>query len=360
MPLTGPDVSHHQGRVDWPAVARAGHTYAWCKLTDGLAYRFVSWGRENLPQVRAAGLVPGAYHWLDAGPNGELHDPVGQARYFVAEIANAGGLGGLMCALDVEVERNTSGIISRPGIDSARLFAEEFARLTGGHPLVIYTGGWYWRGYIGNPTGVGLGALWHSEYETSQAEIDDGPELVNYGGWPGALFWQFTSSGSCPGVAGVCDLNQFFGDLPALLALTGAATPTPAPPVPEEPEMMMFQSKESGAVLLVTGGASVLITSNAEKDAHVAAGIPLLAVGHDQFRHYEALRANGDLAEPLDVAALGAAVGEALAAALPEGSVDVAAVVAGSVAGVRKALAEVAVNVGGTVELAGHLELAES
>jgi hypothetical protein len=152
-----------------------------------------------------------------------------------------------------------------------------------------------------------------------------------------------------------CDINDVVAtDWGQHTAQSVAVDPTP--PDPEEPEMMMFQSKESGAVLLVTGAASVLITSNAEKDAHVAVGVPLLAVGHDQFRHYETLRANGDLAEPLDVAALGAAVGEALAAALPEGSVDVAAVVAG----VRGALAEVKVNVGGTVELAGHLELAES
>ena len=55
-------------------------------------------------------------------------------------------------------------------------------------------------------------------------------------------------------------------------------------------EMLMVQSKESGAVLLVTGGASVLIVSNAEKDAHKAIGIPLLAVSGTQFRHYELLR----------------------------------------------------------------------
>jgi GH25 family lysozyme M1 (1,4-beta-N-acetylmuramidase) len=335
MPLTGPDVSHHQGGVDWPAVARAGHTYAWCKLTDGLAYRFVSWGRENLPQVRAAGLVPGAYHWLDAGPNGELHDPVGQARYFVAEIARAGGLDGLMCAVDVELERHpdTDAVISMPKVDSAQLFAGEFRRLTGGHPLVVYTGRWYWRDTISNPYGADLGPLWHSAYTRTPG--------VLYGGWDRFTFWQHTSSGTCPGIAGRCDLNQFYGDHAALAALTGV-TPT-SPPEPEEPEMLMVQSKETGAVLLVTGGASILIVSNAEKDAHVAAGIDLLAVSHSQFRHYEAMRADVAPADTVDEAAIAAAVAAAVIEALPDdatGGLTTEQVEAAAEAGVRRIFAD--------------------
>lgn len=49
------------------------------------------------------------------------------------------------------------------------------------------------------------------------------------------------------------------------------------------------------------------------------------------------------------------AIAAAVVAKLPQGSVDVAAVVAG----VRAVLAEVRVHVGGPVELAGHLELAD-
>jgi lysozyme len=319
MVITGPDCSRHQGVVDWAAVRRGGHTFAWCKLTDGLAYRFVDWGRTNLPKVRAAGLVPGAYHWLDAGPNGELHDPRGQARYFVAEIANAGGIAGLMCALDVELERNTAGsVISNPEIDSVSLFADEFRRLTNNHPLVIYTGGWYWRG-IGNPTGAGLGPLWHSEYEPTRAEVDDGPELDSYGGWTQATFWQFTSNDQglgmdVPGVSTLCDLNIFYGDPTALAALTGVSVP--APPVPEEDLMLIVQCNEgplNGAALLVSGSRAYRVMNNTELGRLRGLGIDYTPVSLAQFDQFAA-----DVTGPVNVPAIAAAVGVAVAEALAD------------------------------------------
>lgn len=207
MTLAGIDVSRHQGYVDWTAVARA-KDFAFVKATDGIRYPYIGWFRENWPRLRATeGIVAGAYHWLTGA------DPAAQARYFVAELGNVDGV---LCALDVE--RDTDG--SFPTIDKVRGFATEFARLTDGHPLVIYSGSWFWKSYLGNPRGVDLGPLWHAEYETSQAEIDDGPELEGYGGWPYATFWQYTSSGSCPGVAGAVDLDVFYGRPEDLHALT--------------------------------------------------------------------------------------------------------------------------------------------
>jgi GH25 family lysozyme M1 (1,4-beta-N-acetylmuramidase) len=219
--LTGIDVSHHQGSVTWTRVKGAGHDFAFCKATDGTSYPFTNYYLANVSAIRAAGLVPGAYHWLRAGPNGELRDARGQARYFRSII---GPPDGLLCALDVESLRNSNGaLISAPRIDSVRAFADEWRTLSGGHPLIVYTGRWYWVDHIGNPTGVDIGPLWHSEYETSAGEVADGPELDNYGKWPGCTFWQYTSGGSVPGVSGSCDVNQYHGGgLSDLLALTTA------------------------------------------------------------------------------------------------------------------------------------------
>lgn len=76
----------------------------------------------------------------------------------------------------------------------------------------------------------------------------------------------------------------------AVAEVTGTRGPAPPANNKEFLEMMMVQSKQTGAVLLVTGGAAVLIVSTAELKAHTAIGIPLLAVSHDQFKRYEALR----------------------------------------------------------------------
>lgn len=66
---------------------------------------------------------------------------------------------------------------------------------------------------------------------------------------------------------------------------------SPKPEQKKDDDMpFMVQSKDSGAVLLVSGSGSILIVSNAERDAHRTIGIPLLAVSGSQFRHYEAMR----------------------------------------------------------------------
>lgn len=222
--LTGPDCSRHQGAVDWAAVARAGHTFAIIKATEGTSYSRVDWFQANAPKVRAAGLVLGAYHFLRRG------SAAGQARYFVDIV---GDFDGVLAVLDVE----TAADGSKPGLAEVEAFAAEFRRLVPGHPLVVYTGRWYWHGVLGNPHGAHVGPLWHSEYDTG-SEVADGPELDNYGGWGSCTIWQYTSTGRCPGVAGDCDLNQFFGDRAQLAALTGGD------------DMALTQAQEDALALL--------------------------------------------------------------------------------------------------------------
>ncbi len=229
MALLGVDVSRHQGTINWTQVRSIGTVFAFCKATDGTSYAHTGYFHQQLPLIRANGMIPGAYHWLKAGQN-----PVQQARYFVQTI---GDVDGLLCALDVE----------EGSVHEARAFAQEFARLTGGHPLFLYTGRWYWVGTIGNPFGADIGPLWHSEYETTDAEIADGPELDIYGGWSGATMWQYTSSGSVPGVNGSCDRNLFYGTHAELLALAGASS-TPSPPRPTAKDQdMLFIFHPRGA-----------------------------------------------------------------------------------------------------------------
>ena len=119
--LTGPDVSRHQGLIAWPAVKLAGHSFAFCKLTDGTNYGWVTWGRGNLLAVKAVGLIPGAYHWLD-----RAHDGAAQARYFVSELNKAVGIPGTLCAVDVEKDSDGTW----PTIGQVRDFAAEWNRLT--------------------------------------------------------------------------------------------------------------------------------------------------------------------------------------------------------------------------------------
>lgn len=223
---TGPDLSHYQGNGDFRAVRAAGHDFVILKATEDTSYGYASWFKENAPRVKSAGLVLGAYHFLRTG------DGAAEARYFVSTVDAVDGFGGVIAVLDVE----TAADGSQPMIQHVQAFANEFGRLVPGHPLVIYTGRWYWVGHMGNPHGSYLGPLWHSEYVTTQAGLADGPEGDRYGGWDGCTLWQWTSSGSCPGISGHCDLNILRKE--PLAALTGDAAPTPPTQVQEEDDML--------------------------------------------------------------------------------------------------------------------------
>lgn len=59
----GVDVSAHQGRIDWPAVAAAGIDFAYIKATEGGDWVDDHF-QENWKGAGAAGLRRGAYHFF--------------------------------------------------------------------------------------------------------------------------------------------------------------------------------------------------------------------------------------------------------------------------------------------------------
>ncbi|HKA82968.1 MAG TPA: glycoside hydrolase family 25 protein [Acidimicrobiales bacterium] len=257
MAITGIDASRHKGAVGWGSVRRAGHTFAILKATDDTSYQYIDWFHREFPKAKAAGLIAGAYHFLSND-----HDGASQARYYVREVNRRGGFRGVLAAVDVEVDADGSW----PSIGQVRQFVSEFRRLVPRHALLIYTGRWFWQAsrYLNNPVGANLGALWHSEYETTAAEVADGPEAYRYGGWSTWTVWQYTATGRCPGVAGDCDLNRFNGTLAALRALAGVSTPTQ----PMENDMPWILVSTGLQSYIVFGDTAVAIRSAAEWETY--------------------------------------------------------------------------------------------
>jgi lysozyme len=70
------DVSHHNGAIDWPAVAAAGIALAFIKATQGLAFVDPAFER-NRGAAMKAGVLAVPYHFLD------IADPDGQAEHFL-------------------------------------------------------------------------------------------------------------------------------------------------------------------------------------------------------------------------------------------------------------------------------------
>ncbi len=71
------DVSHHNGAVDWPAVAGAGIALAFIKATQGVGFVDPAFERNRKAAVNA-GILVVPYHFLDTS------DPDRQAEHFLS------------------------------------------------------------------------------------------------------------------------------------------------------------------------------------------------------------------------------------------------------------------------------------
>lgn len=233
MPLYGVDVSRYQGRVDWARVKSEGFTFAICRATKGAAHVDPTWAANNTG-MRAAGLVPGAYHVATR------EDPQAQAEHLLAQF-DARRYGsdpdGTLLAVDVEPYTDPDGTANRVDPDYG-VVTELFARLhdaLGRHrPVLLYTGRWFWAGSkFGDPPGRALTPhLWDSRYvpgEPAYASVIHAriPPTAAwyrpYGGWPAPRIMQFTDRAKVAGKQH--DADAFYGTAAELDALARLPKP---------------------------------------------------------------------------------------------------------------------------------------
>lgn len=209
--LPGIDVSNYQGNVNWTSVRGAGISFAIAKATEGTSFTDAYINR-NIAGMKANGIIPGAYHFAHPG-----YDPILQADHFtsVVKAANGGTFSGLLqLVVDLEATDGTS---------PSHVFAwlQSFVsrvQSTTGHPCIIYTGFYFWRDNVGNPNNNLNCPLWLAAYVSESQTATYTPQAWSGVGW---AFWQYTSSGSVPGVAGNVDRDYFrnSGSYPNINAL---------------------------------------------------------------------------------------------------------------------------------------------
>lgn len=216
--LYGVDVHDgYQAGLSFATLKQQGYSFAAVKFTQGTSFARDQ-SDEWFGRARAAGLIPGAYHWLNAEPG------AAQARWFWRKLQEVGGPEGVLVQCDNE--DNATWQVTKD-------WAAEWVQLSGGHPFLMYTGAWWWepRGW----PGVTLTPwLWHAQYLSADADsIPDDPAAFaaripaswwtpGYGGWPAATLIQFTSRGDAGGLANNVDLNVTKLTRERLLALTTA------------------------------------------------------------------------------------------------------------------------------------------
>ena len=219
--VTGPDVSswnHPQGAaIDWSAVQKSGSSFAFVKATEGTTYTNPYFAGD-WTGVAAVGLYRSAYHYArPALP--VTTSATNQARYFVSVAGTQQGPHDLPPALDLE----ESGGLSPSDLAAwAAAWLAEVKRLTGRTPMV-YTYPVFWHEAMADSTALSAYPLWIAHYTQ-----DSAPQTV--GGWTTWRFWQYTATGSLPGISGIVDLNRYCCTLANLASLTGTGDASAANP----------------------------------------------------------------------------------------------------------------------------------
>jgi lysozyme len=188
-PVRGIDVSHHQGLIDWRAVAADDVAFAYLKASEGGDHRDSEFSR-NWQAAREAGLAVGAYHYFTLCRTG-----ADQARNFLAATPEAADA--LPPVVDLEFGGNCG---ERP--DGAALKRELEAFLApveqrAGRPAILYMTDEFRRAYGG--------------------VLPDRPQwrrsiVLKPSGGPVWTIWQFHNRGRVAGIQGPVDLNVFKGD----------------------------------------------------------------------------------------------------------------------------------------------------
>ena len=202
--VTGIDVSHHNGDIDYGAVKEAGHRFVFIKATqdnDFIDPMFPT----NLARARAAGLAAGAYHFFDYTLDGR-----DQADHFLDRVEAAGGIDdALPPVVDVECWSPIGASIHAVAAARLRDFVERVYERTGRWPL-IYTSTLMWREVAGNAEGFEDLPMWAACWGCE-------PPISIAPGWDEWLFWQEGLT-RIPGV-GRLDGNYFKGSRKELRAL---------------------------------------------------------------------------------------------------------------------------------------------
>lgn len=185
--VSGIDVSHYNGVIDWQKVAQSGVKFAYIKCTDGPTFLDPQWA-FNTTRAQLAGVKIGSYHFLRPGVKAD------QLNTFIhmQRVVNVLTPDDLPPCLDVEIPGEL------PVFECAQRIVDELKRFP-----VIYT----------NPaTGVWLPdvekyPLWIADY----GEVLS-PTPVVVEPWAVWAFWQHTDKGTVPGIEGNVDLDWFNGD----------------------------------------------------------------------------------------------------------------------------------------------------
>ncbi|WP_300611519.1 GH25 family lysozyme, partial [Trebonia sp.] len=215
--VPGIDVAAYQhpdgAPINWAGVYAAGYRFAAIKATEG-DYYVNPWVLSDLAVAQTAGLYVTAYHFAIPNVSGGAE----QARFAVQYSDYATGAKMLPLMLDIEYDPYVSsdGTNMCYGLSATQMtawiaaFVSTARSLTGQYPIIYTTANW-WDTCTGGSTAFGADPMWVAAYGFVSPPMP--------AGWPAYTFWQYTSTGTVPGVdsPGTTDLDDFNTGLAGLI-----------------------------------------------------------------------------------------------------------------------------------------------
>jgi len=212
-PASGVDVSGlttFSSGTPWTALAQAGNTFVGVKATEGNYYKNPAY-LSDVTGATAAGMYVMPYVFANPYPgNGTA---VQQADYaWTNEISMASpaySSSKLMLPLVLDIEADPYagsephgnqcyGLSQSALVTWIQQFLAEAKKKTNKTPI-IYTAPSFWSTCTGNSAAFGGYPLWLASYGVSHPAVP--------AGWNSPTFWQYTSSGTAPGIKGGTDLD---------------------------------------------------------------------------------------------------------------------------------------------------------
>lgn len=189
------DVSHWQGKIDWP---KTKVDVAIIKATQGTTFLDSQFLR-NKQECRNNGILLGYYHFADGG------DAIKEADWFVKNVGDTKT--GELLVLDFEINILAAG-------NWCRKFLDRVKEKTGVKPL-LYTNEARVKSIDWKEVVAGNYGLWVARYYLNTGYK---PPFISptSGQWPFWAIWQYTSRGRVDGIVGNVDLNYTKMDLETL------------------------------------------------------------------------------------------------------------------------------------------------
>lgn len=222
MSIKGLDVSRFQGEVDWERVKAAGYQFAMLRAgygDDSVDGQF----RRNASECNRLGLPIGAYWFCYAA------SPENAAQEADSCIRTVSGYR-LDYPVCYDIEQASADYVEKQGVSFTPALAQSLVKSfcgrveSLGYFAMFYSNRSFYDTYLGAAL-AGRYAFWYARYTDTFDGTDCG-------------IWQYTSTGSVPGISGNVDLDLAYVDYPSVIRRAGlnhldGTAPVPPSPAPQ-------------------------------------------------------------------------------------------------------------------------------